>query len=935
MFAAAVSTAALAQTSSGDSLYADFQNPPVEARPFVRWWWNGLYVTRGEILRELDVMRAAGIGGVEINSIAMLDEVPRESLANRKPLNWLSPEWNRMVQTAAEGARKRGMKADLIVGSGWPFGGKFLAPDDQIQRIVLRKRNLEGPAHIRLTLGELSRASGRRESESAAPGTRSRVAFLRVVPAGLTAFDPGKDVMDALKPDGSLELDLPKGNFTLYAGFHETGFSHVKLGAPGSDGPVVDHFNPRAVRGYLDRMSAALNPFLGGKLGNGLRAMFVDSLELDRANWTGDFAAEFEKRRGYALEPYLPFLLDADPAITAPEFSDTIRRARYDFNRTLVELFQERFLKIYIDWCHANGVKGRIQAYGRETHPLEGSMQVDLPEGESWLWGDEDRVVPGPTVVNKYVSSGAHLTGKWLVSFEAMTNPVPVFRETLEDFKLGLDMSLLQGANHPILHGFNYTPPEAGFPGWVRFGSYFNEQNSWWPYFRRWTDYSARMTSVLRQTEEVAEVAILAPRADEWSQAGLLYQPFPEVLMPWYGYHLWQALQQNGVQSDYVSENVMQNARFQEGRIVYGPRRYEALFVEAVDSLEPATAAALERYAKAGGKIVFIGRAPSRSPGLKDAAARDAEVRSRIQSAMKAGGTRVGVIGAPRQSGTARDVTRLGLPEADCETLLAFAGEALRKFNITPAVRISKPSIWVSHIHHRQGTRDVFFFTNTSRIKEESFEATLPTGDKRAWVWDPHSGKRRPYPQSAAANRVAIRLQPEESLLLVFEPGPVVPVQPSRAARPGADAIPLKATWHAVFNPMTGRAFERSFDELIDIGRSAGAALASFGGVAVYSAEFNAADTRYSVLDLGRVANISEVKLNGKPLGARWYGRHVYDTAGALKKGRNRIEVKVTVMLGNYAKSLAATNPVAKRWAYWFPPIPAGLIGPVRLAIPE
>ena len=68
-----------------------------------------------------------------------------------------------------------------------------------------------------------------------------------------------------------------------------------------------------------------------------------------------------------------------------------------------------------------------------------------------------------------------------------MTNAVPVFRETLEDFKLCYDKSLMSGVIHPVVHGFNYNPPEAGFPGWVRFGSYLNEQNPWWPHFRRWS----------------------------------------------------------------------------------------------------------------------------------------------------------------------------------------------------------------------------------------------------------------------------------------------------------------------------------------------------------------------------------------------------------------------------------------------------------------
>lgn len=929
-----LASACLAQQA--DSLYRDFQNPPTDARPFVRWWWNGLYVTEKEILRELDVMKAAGIGGVEINSIGMPREAPPEELKNRKALHWLSPEWNRMVKVAAEGARQRGMTPDLIVGSGWPFGGRFLAPEDQIQRIALFKRELTGPQRLTATIKELSRqrGGGRRNDESIVSAD-GRLMFLRLVPAGLTRFEPGTNVMSLVKPDGTVELDVPAGKFTLYGGMHEIGFSFVKLGAPGADGPVVDHLNARAVRKYLDHMSSTLGPALGGKLGNQIRAMFVDSLELDRANWTGDFAAEFQRRRGYALEPYLPFVLDSEAAASG-EAADTIRRARYDFCLTLIELFQERFVKTYIDWCRENGVRGRIQAYGRETHPLEGSMQVDLPEGESWLWGDNDKIVPMPTVANKYVSSGAHLAGKQLVSFEAMTNAVPVFRETLEDIKIGLDMSLLTGVNHPVLHGFNYTPPEAAFPGWIRFGCYFNEKNSWWPYFRLWADYSARLTAVLRQSTATAQVAVLGPRADEWSREGLLYQPFPEVWVPWYHYHLWEALQQSGVSTDYVSESILKAATFANGEIRYGPRRYEAIILQDVESLQPATAEALEQYAKAGGKIVFAGRSPSRAPGLKDAAAQDGLVRRHIEAALRAGGARVAVVPSPLQKGAdvrAGRMNQLGMPLADREALLAYAATLLKQFAITPAVRMSKTSPWVSHIHQQQGSRDLFFFANTSRAEAADFEAVLPTGSKSAWQWDPFTGERRPYPQRA--NRVAVRLGPEESLLLVFEPGRAANAATLRQLRRTSQAISIKAAWQVSFQPVVGAAFERAFDELIDISKAAGDnALASFAGAATYRAEFDVADPRYSVLDLGRVHNISEVSLNGKPLGVRWYGQHLYDARGALRQGRNRLEVKVTTMLGNYVKSLAPSNAMAKRWAGWFPPIAAGLAGPVELALP-
>jgi hypothetical protein len=112
-------------------------------------------------------------------------------------------------------------------------------------------------------------------------------------------------------------------------------------------------------------------------------------------------------------------------------------------------------------------------------------------------------------------------------------------------------------------------------------------------------------------------------------------------------------------------------------------------------------------------------------------------------------------------------------------------------------------------------------------------------------------------------------------------------------------------------------------------------AMTSFAGTAVYRLAFQAKPDSRTLLDLGQVFGVSEVMLNGRPLGVRWYGRHVYEAGRALKPGTNRLEVRVTTMLGNYCKSLSGSNPVAKRWASWFPPIASGMVGPVRFLRPK
>src|SRR6202012_5314743 len=71
---ALVASPLLAQESSpaqlsNAQLHALFVHPPDDARIMMRWWWFGPAATKPEITRELETMKAAGIGGVEIANL--------------------------------------------------------------------------------------------------------------------------------------------------------------------------------------------------------------------------------------------------------------------------------------------------------------------------------------------------------------------------------------------------------------------------------------------------------------------------------------------------------------------------------------------------------------------------------------------------------------------------------------------------------------------------------------------------------------------------------------------------------------------------------------------------------------------------------------------------------------------------------------------------
>src|SRR5437016_3585519 len=115
--------APLAAAASAESSAARkrFRHPPDDARPMVRWWWFGPAVTEGEVKREIGAMKAGGFGGFELqNTYPLATGTNPPGVTN---LRFLSPEHLKMIGLAAREAKAAGLRMDLTLGSGWPYGG--------------------------------------------------------------------------------------------------------------------------------------------------------------------------------------------------------------------------------------------------------------------------------------------------------------------------------------------------------------------------------------------------------------------------------------------------------------------------------------------------------------------------------------------------------------------------------------------------------------------------------------------------------------------------------------------------------------------------------------------------------------------------------------------------------------------------------------------
>ena len=926
-----------------EQLYAEFRQPAAQYRPFVRWWWNGDKVEADELVRELHLLKEAGIGGVEINPIAFptyCDSLGKASI------QWLSPEWIDMLKVCFDEADSLDITCDLLVGSGWPFGAEFLEEDERAQIVVNYAETVTGPTTLTIIRDSLC-AHAMPKVSSPYKGNTKELMLLRLYPNPASSIDDGIDVW---KADSVFTIEVPEGEYTLAALVKINGFLEVINGAPGAAGPVLDHFNTEAVNRYLYNMSDRIEAQIGPLKGQ-IRALFTDSMELEGANWTSDMAEEFQRRYGYDITEWLPFILfkigsmgsalNYNPVVPVTEdFQNEIQRARYDFEDFKAQLMQERFTDTYLAWCHHLGVKARAQAYGRGFYPLENAMGYDIPEGESWTtnWlrhkpGEEMsetdyRRGRAYTMVNKFVSSAAHLADNRTVSCEEMTNTYTVFNMTLEQLKIGGDQSAMSGVTHSVFHGFNYSPNlEAPFPGWLRYGAFYSERNTWWPYFHLYNEYKARLSYALQHGTYYADIAILNPENDMWSTIGMQNEPFPNTTRAPYKTLIWEAINKCGGGVDYVSENIINQSTITKGNLCFNQRRYNTLLLIDVESLHSETAEQLLRFVETGGKILCIDTIPYKSLGLRgDHTKNDSLVKATMEKVMQ-------------------HEAQFVFVEPPQEYFIPWYDSLMRAEVLPHYLDIETPDpFFMQNRYTTDDGSEMILLSNSHRYNSHTTKITFSkalTHRRQAQIWDLQTGERYALPLDESYS-YTFDLGPVESVLIMFEKTKPIDLptwMPLHQSIKGMPSIDISDDWdvelcHSLLHDTTNT----HFDTLFDLKDSE--EYQHFCGTIVYHKTLDlgrdGACTVSTILDLGLIEGVSEVFVNGQSIGIQYFGRRLYDIRDDLKEGQNHLEIRVTTTLGNYLKTFSREDNLTT-WVYVNHPRreqalqPMGMIGPVTI----
>ena len=121
------------------------------------------------------------------------------------------------------------------------------------------------------------------------------------------------DLTAKLDRDGVLHWDVPEGAWQILRfGCTIGDRSYVSTSSDGWKGYALDVLDAGAFERYWNAVMEPLLADAGPLAGTTLKYLHTDSWEVEGFNWTPTLRAEFQKRRGYDLLPFLPVI--AGPA---------------------------------------------------------------------------------------------------------------------------------------------------------------------------------------------------------------------------------------------------------------------------------------------------------------------------------------------------------------------------------------------------------------------------------------------------------------------------------------------------------------------------------------------------------------------------------------------------------------------------------------------
>lgn len=777
-----------------------------------------------------------------------------------------------------------------------------------------------------------------------------------------------------LKADGSLDWKAPAGIWTiLRIGHTSTGQTNATGG--GGIGLESDKFNPVAVKLQFDSWyGEALKhggPEIAAKV---LNTFHVDSWECGSQNWSSNFKAEFLKRRGYDLTPYLPIMtgLPVQSASVSESFL-------YDVRKTISELVVDKFYKTLAALAKEKGVTFTAESIA-PTMMSDGLLHyktVDVPMGEFWLNS------PTHDKPNDMLDaiSGAHIYGKNIIQAEAFTTVRMDWNESPMNMKTLQDRNYALGINKLSYHVFTHNPWMDRKPGMTLdgVGLYFQRDQTWWKASKAWVDYATRTQELLQQGKPVVDIAVFI--GEELPRRSVLPDRLVTTLPGLFGPDVVEAEKKRlanvgeplrsipsgvshsanmadpenwvnplrGYAYDSFNPDVLLTAKVVNKEVVFeSGASYKILVIPGDMKMNPnyqyisyQVAKKLLELVKAGATII-VGEKPLYQIGLQKVS--DAEF-NKVVNEIWGGGImpnyikKLGlgkVVKAPYYS---EDFDKLGIKK-DIDIMDIPNGYPTD----TPLPKSKQ----VIYAHRSTENKEIYFISNQLN-KKRNLHFSFRIANKIPQVFDMVSNKEvslQWWDSYDGRTYFNYEIESNASIFVVFE-------KDTELKRSAVTNNPIKfkhvndlsTDWQVQFNPEYGGPSNPvEFKNLTDWTLNADSTIKYYSGTANYIKTFNyVSNTNDKVwIDLGDFSSIAEVKVNGIDCGTLWTAPFELEVSKALKQRENKIEIQVT---NTWANRLIGDSklPVEKRITSTTAPFrlagkplyPAGLFGPVILKTEE
>lgn len=892
-----------------------------ESKPGTRWWWMGSAVNEKNLTWNIEEYARTGIGLVEITPIYGV----QNNDANNIP--FLSEQWMKMLGHTITEGKRLGIQVDMNTGTGWPFGGPEVSIEDAASKLIANEYKVTG---------------GMVFNQKIIPDDKKQIPVAKL--QRLMAYSKYKTInlTSKVDTDGNIHWKAPKGDWTLIAAFNGKTFQTVKRAAPGGEGYVLDHFSARAVTRYFEKFNQAFEKYSIPYP----NTFFNDSYEVYGADWTEDFFEQFEKRRGYKLENYLPQFL-------SKARTDTTRRIVADYRETISDLLLENFTQHWTNWAHSNGSKTRNQAHGSPGNLIDLYATVDIPECEGFGLSDFNikglrkdsltRKNDSDLSMLKYASSAAHISGKQYVSSETFTWLTEHFRTSLSQCKPDLDLMFVAGVNKMNFHGTTYSPQEAAWPGWKFYASIdMSPTNSIWRDAPALMDYISRCQSFLQMGKPDNDFLVYLPVYDVWDEQSGRFLQFDihsmEKRMPEF-IHVVHSIYSNGYDVDYISDKFILSARCENGEIVTeSGARYKALILPSVQKMPETTLKQITDLVKQGAKIAFLGRYPSMIPGFAKQKSRQKQFDKVLkQLAMTTNFSNTSV----NKLKNGKIITGTDYKQT-LDALGATAEEMSTKYGL--------------HLIRRTNEAGYHYFVSALHDKDTDGWISLSVPFTSVVIFNPITGEsgKALVDQIEGKKKVKLQLKSGESLILKIFTNEDVNIQPwkYRSEKP-SEIIELKNPWKLYFinsepqvndtlHLQTLKSWTKTGNELLQINM----------GTGIYETTFNIDKLHQGalyVMQLGDVRESARVFVNGKDAGIVWAAPFECTIGKFLKQGENTLRIEVTNLPANriadYDRrnvkwrifneiNFVDRNYKATGYAHW-KPMESGLCSPVKIEVFE